>query len=250
MSVASSVCDPCVNSGLQVSREHWFPDGTKLPQSCLLLPCSFLLAFKNKTFTAILQKLTMLIRKDRKKFCTLGRHVPDGQRACCARGRQQVTGGTLSLLLSSYQAPGHTWNPKGSKMVPSQLWIPRLWRLLLHTRKRGFMMSARKWVYRLREKCVKSSLPVPFPWQLGPGLWSRDKAVIGERGLWGGTGFSPQMMESPPSPVILCAAQVMASHCNRPPLPTVWEIPADSPTVPQCWLLPGSWFVLPASVPF
>lgn len=49
------------------------------------------------------------------------------------------------------------------------------------------------------EKVCKWSLPIP--WQLGSCLWSRDKAVIGEREACGeGAGFSPQMRESLPSP--------------------------------------------------
>lgn len=46
------------------------------PKSCSLFPWSFLLAFKNKMFTVILQKFTKLIRKDRGEFCTLGRSCP------------------------------------------------------------------------------------------------------------------------------------------------------------------------------
>lgn len=59
---------------------------------------------------------------------------------------------------------------------------------------------ARKWVYRLRESVPSGLCPFLPRWQLGSGLWSRDKAVIDEREACGeGAGFSPQMRESLPS---------------------------------------------------
>jgi hypothetical protein len=42
-------------------------------------------------------------------------------------------------------------------------------------------MLAREWVYRLRESIPSALCPFLPSWQLGPGLWSRDKEVIGER---------------------------------------------------------------------
>lgn len=117
---------------------------------------------------------------------------------------------------------------------------------------------ARKWVYGLRESVPSGLCPFLPHWQLGPGLWSRDKGVIGEREACGeGAGFSlqnegklaiPRSLEA--SLVILHAAQVTAYYGTLPLLSTFWEVPAGSPTVLQCWSLPRLWFALPALGPF
>lgn len=145
-------------------------------------------------------------------------------------------------------------------MVSSQFWIPLTLEAHPAHQERKTHDVARKWVYRLRESVPSGLCPFLPHWQLGPGLWSRDKAVIGEREACGeGAGFSLQMRESLPSlgvwkhhrlSVIPHAAQVTAYYGTLPPLSTFWEVPAGSPTVLRCWSLPRLWFALPALGPF
>lgn len=85
-------------------------------------------------------------------------------------------------------------------MVSFQFWVSlTLGAHPAHQEKRTHDL-ARKWLYRLRESVPSGLCPFLPRWQLGSGLWSRDKAVIGEREACGeGAGFSPQMRESLPS---------------------------------------------------